>query len=300
MTGGADVLVGSGVESISLVHMGGVNLKHFTEEHLLQVKHALWMTMIETAEIVAQRYGISRTRQDEYALQSQLRTAAAQGAGKFADEIVPLTTKMKKIDKASGAENQIGVTVTHDECNSPDTTLEGLAALSPVHAGGQQIAEGKFITTGNASQFVDGASAFMVMSEETAAKKRHQAVGHLQGLCRGRGEPDEMGIGPVLAVPKISSAPWDEGWRHRSLGAERGLRQPDPLLHGQARARPQKNQRQWRRHFHGPSLWHDGRPPDRPCPAGGAAARRKIWRCHHVHRRWHGRGRPVRDTVSLR
>ena len=151
MTGGAEVMVGAGVESISLVQMGGVNLKYFTEEHLLQVKPALWMTMIETAEIVAQRYGISRTRQDEYALQSQLRTAAAQGAGKFADEIVPLAAKMKKIDKASGVENQIGVTVTHDECNRPDTTLEDLAALCPVHAGGQKIAEGKFVTAGNAA-----------------------------------------------------------------------------------------------------------------------------------------------------
>ena len=105
MTGGTDIAVGAGVESISLVQMGGVNLKHFTEEHLLEVKPALWMTMIETAEIVAQRYGISRERQDEYALQSQQRTAAAQAAGKYADEIVPLATKMKKIDKATGAES---------------------------------------------------------------------------------------------------------------------------------------------------------------------------------------------------
>ncbi|HEX2759219.1 MAG TPA: hypothetical protein VHM27_01850, partial [Rhizomicrobium sp.] len=103
MTGGADILVGSGVESISLVQMGGVNLKHFTEEKLLQIKPALWMTMIETAEIVAERYGISRERQDQYALQSQQRTAAAQAAGKYKDEIVPLAVKMKKLDKATGA-----------------------------------------------------------------------------------------------------------------------------------------------------------------------------------------------------
>jgi acetyl-CoA C-acetyltransferase len=203
MTGGAEVMVGAGVESISLVQMGGVNLKHFTEEHLLQVKPALWMTMIETAEIVAQRYGISRLRQDEYALQSQQRTAAAQGAGKFTDEIVPLATKMKKIDKASGAESQVDVTVTHDECNRPDTTLEGLAALWPVHAGGQQIAEGKFITAGNASQFADGASACVVMSEETAAKKGIKPLGIFKGFAVAGVEPDEMGIGPVLAVPKL-------------------------------------------------------------------------------------------------
>ena len=203
MTGGGDMLVGAGVESISLVQMGGVNLKHFTEEHLLQVKPALWMTMIETAEIVAQRYGISRERQDEYALQSQQRTAAAQGDGKFAAEIVPLATKMKKIDKATGAESQVDVTVTHDECNRPDTTLEGLAALRPVHAGGQQIAEGKFITAGNASQFADGASACVVMSEDAAAKKGIKPLGIFKGFAVAGVEPDEMGIGPVLAVPKL-------------------------------------------------------------------------------------------------
>jgi acetyl-CoA C-acetyltransferase len=203
MTGGAEVLVGAGVESISLVQMGGVNLKHFTEEHLLQVKPALWMTMIETAEIVAQRYGISRERQDEYALQSQQRTAAAQGDGKFAAEIVPLATRMKKIDKATGAESQVDVTVTHDECNRPDTTLEGLAALRPVHAGGQQIAEGKFITAGNASQFADGASACVVMSEEACAKKGIRPLGIFKGFAVAGVEPDEMGIGPVLAVPKL-------------------------------------------------------------------------------------------------
>ena len=203
MTGGADVLVGAGVESISLVQMGGVNLRHFTEEHLLQVKPALWMTMIETAEIVAQRYGISRERQDQYALQSQQRTAAAQSGGKYADEIVPLATKMKKIDKATGAESQVDVTVDRDECNRPDTTLEGLAALKPVHAGGQQIAEGKFITAGNASQFADGASACVVMSEEACAKKGIKPLGIFKGFAVAGVEPDEMGIGPVLAVPKL-------------------------------------------------------------------------------------------------
>ena len=110
MTDGTDVAVGSGVESISLVQMGGINLSHFTEEHLLKVKPALWMSMIETAEIVAERYGISRERADEYALESQKRTAAAQAAGKFSDEIVPLTTQMKKLDKATGAESVVEVT----------------------------------------------------------------------------------------------------------------------------------------------------------------------------------------------
>jgi acetyl-CoA C-acetyltransferase len=205
MTDGTDIAVGAGVESISLVQMGGLNLKHFTEEHLLAVKPALWMTMIETAEIVAERYGISRERQDEYALQSQQRTAAAQAAGKYSDEIVALATKMKKIDKATGAESLVDVTVDHDECNRPDTTLEGLRSLKPVHTGGQQIAQGKFITAGNASQFSDGASACVVMSEDAAAKKNLKPMGLFKGFAACGVEPDEMGIGPVLAVPRLLS-----------------------------------------------------------------------------------------------
>ena len=205
MTDGMDIAVGGGVESISLVQMGGINLKHFTEEHLLQIKPALWMTMIETAEIVAERYGVSRERQDQYALQSQQRTAAAQAAGKYGDEIVPLASKMKKIDKTSGAESLIEVTVAQDECNRPDTTLEGLAALKPVHAGGQQVAQGKYITSGNASQFADGGSACVLMSEEAAAKKNLKPLGLFKGFAVAGVEPDEMGIGPVLAVPRLLS-----------------------------------------------------------------------------------------------
>jgi acetyl-CoA C-acetyltransferase len=205
MTDGTEIAVGAGVESISLVQMGGVNLNHFTEEHLLQVKPALWMTMIETAEIVAERYGIGRERQDQYALQSQQRTAAAQAAGRYSDEIVPLATKMKKIDKATGAESLADVTVDRDECNRPDTTLEGLAALKPVHAGGQQVAQGKYITAGNASQFADGASACVVMSEEAAARRNIKPLGIFRGFAVAGVEPDEMGIGPVIAVPRLLS-----------------------------------------------------------------------------------------------
>jgi acetyl-CoA C-acetyltransferase len=205
MTDGTDIAVGGGVESISLVQMGGINLKHFTEEHLLQVKPALWMTMIETAEIVAERYGVSRERQDQYALQSQQRTALAQAAGKYGDEIVPLATKMKKIDKATGAESLVEVTVAQDECNRPDTTLAGLAALKPVHAGGQQVAQGKYITAGNASQFADGGSACVLMSQEAAAKKNLKPLGIFKGFAAVGVEPDEMGIGPVLAVPRLLS-----------------------------------------------------------------------------------------------
>jgi acetyl-CoA C-acetyltransferase len=203
MTDGTDIAVGAGVESISLVQMGGVNLKNFTEEHLLSIKPALWMTMIETAEIVAERYGISRERQDQYALQSQQRTAAAQAAGKYADEIVPLATKTRKIDKATGAESVVDVIVDRDECNRADTTLEGLQALKPVHAGGQQVAQGKYITAGNASQFADGASACVVMSHEAAAKNGIKPLGIFKGFAVAGVEPDEMGIGPVIAVPRL-------------------------------------------------------------------------------------------------
>jgi len=203
MTGEAQILVGAGVESISLVQMGGVNLNHFTEEDLLKNKPALWMTMIETAEIVALRYGISRERQDAYAFQSQQRTAAAQGAGIYKDEIVPLATKMKTRDKASGTESIVAVTVDRDECNRPDTTLEGLAGLRPVHAGGQQVAEGKFVTAGNASQFADGASACVMMAGDVAAQKGLAPLGLFRGFAVAGVEPDEMGIGPVKAVPKL-------------------------------------------------------------------------------------------------
>ena len=203
MTDGTDIAIGAGVESISLVQMGGINLSHYTEEHLLKVKPALWMSMIETAEIVAERYGIGRERQDAYALESQMRTAAAQAAGKFNDEIVPLTTQMKKIDKASGTESMVEVTVSKDESNRPDTTLAGLAALKPVHMGGQQVAQGKYITAGNASQFADGASASVLMSEELAAKKGLKPLGIFKGFAVAGVEPEEMGIGPALAVPRL-------------------------------------------------------------------------------------------------
>jgi acetyl-CoA C-acetyltransferase len=205
MTDGTDIAVGGGVESISLVQMGGINLKHFTEEHLLKIKPSLWMTMIETAEIVAERYGVSRERQDQYALQSQQRTALAQRDGKYKDEIVALATRMKKVDKATGAESLVEVTVDHDECNRPDTTLEGLAALKPVHAGGQQVAQGKYVTAGNASQFADGGSACVLMSEEAAAKKNLRPLGIFKGFAAVGVEPEEMGIGPVLAVPRLLS-----------------------------------------------------------------------------------------------
>jgi len=203
MTEKTPVAIGSGVESISLVQMGGMNMKNITEEHLLEVKPALWMSMIETAEVVADRYKVSRERQDRYALESQQRTAAAQQAQKFKDEIVPLKTKMKKVDKATGQEQIVEAVVDRDECNRPDTTYEGLASLQPVFKGGQEVKEGKYITAGNASQFSDGASACVIMGEDVAAKKGLKPLGIFRGFAVAGCEPDEMGIGPVFAVPRL-------------------------------------------------------------------------------------------------
>jgi acetyl-CoA C-acetyltransferase len=203
MTQGTPIAIGGGVESISLVQMGGMNTKNITEEHLMEIKPALWMSMIETAEVVAERYHVSRERQDAYALESQRRTAAAQQANKFKDEIVPLRTKMKKTDKATGAESIVDATVDRDECNRPDTTLEGLQALKPVFSGGREIKEGKYITAGNASQFSDGASACVVMDAKVAEQKGLKPLGIFRGFATCGCEPDEMGIGPVYAVPRL-------------------------------------------------------------------------------------------------
>jgi len=203
MTQGTPVAVGGGLESISLVQMGGMNTRNITEEGLLQTKPELWMSMIETAEIVADRYGISREDQDEYALESQRRTASAQQAQRFKDEIVPLATKMKKTDKATGAESIVDTTVERDECNRPDTTIEGLRALKPVLAGGMKVKEGKYITAGNASQFSDGASACVVMDAKIAERKNLNPLGIFRGFAVCGCDPDEMGIGPVFAVPRL-------------------------------------------------------------------------------------------------
>jgi len=197
------IAVGAGVESISLVQMGGMNTNNIAEEWLMAHKPALWMSMIETAEIVAERYGVSRERQDRYALESQRRTAAAQQAGRFDDEIVPLATKMKKFDKASGQEAVVDVTVDRDECNRPDTTYEGLAALKPVLMGGMQMKEGRCITAGNASQFSDGAAACVLMDSAVATRKGLTPLGIFRGFAVCGCEPDEMGIGPVFAVPRL-------------------------------------------------------------------------------------------------
>ena len=206
-TENVDVIAAGGVESISLVQLGGhMNMFHATDTELLAAKPALWMSMIETAEIVAERYQVSRQAQDEYALLSQQRTAQAQASGIFDNEIVPLKTTMKVVDKESGDESLVKVTATSDECNRPETTLETLAGLNPVHKDGQQVKEGRYITAGNASQMSDGASVCMLMEASEAERQGLEPLGAFRGFAVAGCEPDEMGIGPVFAVPKLLKA----------------------------------------------------------------------------------------------
>ncbi|MGV3579547.1 acetyl-CoA C-acyltransferase [Brevundimonas sp.] len=197
------VAVGGGLESISLVQNQHMNLYRMKDEELLKLSPHIYMSMLETAEVVAKRYGISRDRQDEYALQSQQRTAAAQEAGRFDAEIVPMTTTMQVVDKATGQASAKEVTLSKDEGNRADTTLEGLKSLKPVFGGGEEIQQGEYITAGNASQLSDGASASVIMEAGEAVRHGLQPLGAYRGMVVAGCEPDEMGIGPVFAVPKL-------------------------------------------------------------------------------------------------
>lgn len=203
---GMNVTVGGGLESISLVQNEHMNLHKAFDPWINEHRPDLYMSMLETAEVVAERYGISREAQDEYALQSQQRTAAAQEAGKFNDEIVPLPSTMLVKDKATGEISKQEVTLEKDEGNRPSTTLENLQGLNPVFAHGQQIKEGKYITAGNASQLSDGASAAVLMESKEAEKRGLEPLGAYRGIAVAGLDPDEMGIGPVYAIPKLLKA----------------------------------------------------------------------------------------------
>ncbi|MGO3934067.1 acetyl-CoA C-acyltransferase [Rhodopseudomonas pseudopalustris] len=194
---GVEIAVGGGGESISLVQNDKMNMFHAVDPALEAIKGDVYMAMIDTAEVVAKRYNISRDAQDAYALESQRRTAAAQQAGRFNDELAPITTKMAVVDKATGAVSFKEVTLSQDEGPRPDTSAEGLAALKAVRG------EGYFITAGNASQLSDGASATVVMSDKEAAKRGLTPLGIFRGFVSAGCEPDEMGIGPVFAVPRL-------------------------------------------------------------------------------------------------
>lgn len=190
------IVIGAGLESISLVQNEHRNGYRAQDPNVIAKSQHAYMSMLDTAEIVAKRYGVSRDAQDEYAFQSQQRTAAAQAAGKFDDEIVPMASKMLFMDKETKQQSIHDMLLEKDEGNRPTTTLEGLMGLKPVFEGG-------VITAGNASQLSDGASASVIMDSKLAEQKGLQPLGAYRGLAVAGTNPDEMGIGPVFAVPKL-------------------------------------------------------------------------------------------------
>lgn len=198
-----DIAVAGGVESISLTQNKHKNTYRSVSKTVTGIDPTAYIPMIETAEIVAERYGITRERQDAYALQSQQRVAAAQQAGLFADEIVPMTAVKAIVDKETKDVSYQDVTIAQDECNRPETTLESLSALAPVWKDGAWVKQGQFITAGNASQLSDGAAAVMVMDADLAAREGLQPLGAYRGVAVAGCKADEMGIGPVFAVPKL-------------------------------------------------------------------------------------------------
>ena len=200
---GQIVAVGGGLESISLVQNQNMNLFRMKDEALLKRSPHIYMSMLETAEVVAARYGIGREAMDEYALQSQQRTAAAQAAGHLDAEIAPMTTTMMVMDKATGQASSKAITISMDEGNRADTTLEGLSSLKTVFGGGEEIKEGRFITAGNASQLSDGASASVIMEAKDAERRGLNPLGAYRGMAVAGCKPDEMGIGPVFAIPRL-------------------------------------------------------------------------------------------------
>ena len=195
MTGEGEIFVAGGVESISLVQQE-MNKHHFQDEWLHRHHPETYWPMLQTAEYVARRYEITREQQDEFGVQSQTRAAKARAAGKFKDEIVPITAKMKALDKATGQESIREVTVSEDEGIRPDTTYEGVSQIKPAIEGG-------CVAAGNASQFSDGASAAVVMSDKEASRRGLAPLGIFRGFAVAGCDPKEMGIGPVFAVPKL-------------------------------------------------------------------------------------------------
>ena len=197
MAGCYDTVIAGGVEQITMLS-GKQNMDGFVNEKLAESHPGIYHPMGMTAECVANRYNVSRETQDEIAFESQTRTAAAQEAGKFADEIIPMDTKMMLMNKETGESKEVDYTVDKDECNRPGTTLEGLAALKPVFD-----PENGSVTAGNSSQLSDGASVTLVMSEEKALELGLKPMAYFRGFTTMGCEPDEMGIGPVFSVPKL-------------------------------------------------------------------------------------------------
>tara|TARA_B100002052_G_C15863567_1_gene591250 strand:- start:371 stop:1564 length:1194 start_codon:yes stop_codon:yes gene_type:complete len=197
MAGCYDTVIAGGVEQISMLQ-GKQNMEGFVNEKLAEQSPGIYHPMGITAETVAKRYDVSRESQDEYALESQKRTANAQELGLYDDEIVPMETKMLLVNKETGDSKEVDYTVDKDECNRPDTTLEGLSSLKPVFD-----PENGSVTAGNSSQLSDGASVTLVMSEEKALELGLKPLAYFRGFTTMGCEPDEMGIGPVFSVPKL-------------------------------------------------------------------------------------------------
>ena len=285
------IMAAGGVESISLVQNEHFNNFRIHEPWLDEHKPEVYMPMIETAEVVAKRYYVTREVQDEYALASQQRTAAGQKAGRFDAEIVPLTTKKLVQDKATGETREEEVTLAQDEGNRPDTTLAGLAALKPV------MGEKGFITAGNASQLSDGASACIVMDASLAEQRNLKPLGIFRGYTVAACEPDEMGIGPVFAVPRLLERfglkmdqidLWElnEAFAVQVVYCRDRLGIPDgPAERGR------------RSHLDRSSVRDVGLAHGRPRPHRGQAAGREVRRLHHVHRRRDGGGGALRGRL---
>jgi acetyl-CoA C-acetyltransferase len=236
---GMDVVIGGGVESISMVQTQEMRVG--ADPWLKENKPEIYITMLETAENVAERFGVSREDQDAYAAQSQERTHLAQQAGKFDDEIVPLSTTMMIQNKETKEISSHEVTLEKDEGNRPGTTAESLAGLQPVFKDGLKVKEGKFITAGNASQLSDGASASVIMEAKKAEKLGLEPLGRYIGVMAAGCEPDEMGIGPIYAVPKLLEAhglkmddiglwEFNEAFASQVLASQRRLGIPNEIM----------------------------------------------------------------------
>ena len=282
LTGEGEIYAAGGVESISCVQ-NEMNKHMFIDDWLKANKPEVYWPMLQTAEYVAKKYKIPREPQDRYGVQSQLRAAAAREAGKFKDEIVPIATRMKVVDKETGVETMKDVTASQDEGIRPDTTYEGVSQIKPAIEGG-------VIAAGNASQFSDGASACVVMSDKVAAKKGLEAARHLPRLRGRRLRAGRDGHRAGVRGAEAAEADREEGRGHRPLGAERGVRGAGDLLPRPARHPRRPPERQRRLDRRRPSLWHDRRAAHRPRADRGQAARREARRRHDVHRRRDGRG----------
>ena len=281
-----DVVIGAGLESISLVQNDHRNKFRTVDPNVLALSENAYMPMLQTAEVVAKRYNISREAQDAYSLQSQQRTAAAQAAGKFDQELAPMESSMGIMNKETGEISYKSVTLAKDEGNRPETNIEGLSSLKPVIEGG-------CITAGNASQLSDGASASVLMDSKLAEQRGLTPLGAYRGMAVAGCEPDEMGIGPVFAIPKLLKR---FGLKMDDIGLwelNEAFCRPGAVLPRQAGYSGRTAERKWRSHLNRAPLRHEWCTHGRSRPDRRQATRCQICCMHYVHRRRHGCGGPV-------